>query len=180
MTRFAALLRAVNVGGTGKMAMADLKAATEKAGFEDVATKGNTGNVAFTAKERGAEKVRAKLAKTYKAELGYDGDVFAYSHAQLAKAAKDNPFRKDLERDSGLQCYLAFLDAKPPAKAVKEVEAADQDGLYRVKVVGTVLYYAYQKADATKRKQIDAEKILKVRSTARSWKVVDSMVELTA
>jgi uncharacterized protein (DUF1697 family) len=174
------MLRAVNVGGTGKMAMADLKAATEAAGFEDVKTHGNTGNVAFTAKERSAEKVRAKLARQLKADIGYAGDVFVLSHAQLAKTAQDNPFRADLESDSGLQCYLAFLDGKPAAKDVKVVEADDQDGLYRIRVVGQVLYYAYAKADAANRKPIDGERILKLRATARSWKVVDKLVALTA
>lgn len=174
------MLRAVNVGGTGKMAMADLKAATEAAGFEDVKTHGNTGNVVLTATERSADKVRAKLARQYEADLEYTGDIFVLSHAQIAKAAQDNPFRADLESDSGLQCYLAFLDGKPAAKDVRTVEADDQDGLYRVKVVGQVLYYAYAKADASKRKPIDGERILKLRATARSWKVVDKLVALTA
>ncbi len=38
MTAFVALLRAVNVGGTGKLAMSELKAMCEAVGFTGVRT----------------------------------------------------------------------------------------------------------------------------------------------
>jgi uncharacterized protein (DUF1697 family) len=47
MTSYVALLRAVNVGGTGKLAMADLRTLCVKAGFERVATYLASGNVVF-------------------------------------------------------------------------------------------------------------------------------------
>ena len=52
MTVFAALLRAVNVGGTSIIRMADLKAVCEKIGFTDVQTLLQSGNVVFTARGR--------------------------------------------------------------------------------------------------------------------------------
>ena len=44
---YVALLRAVNVGGTGKLAMAELKAMCEAAGFLSVRTYIASGNVVF-------------------------------------------------------------------------------------------------------------------------------------
>jgi uncharacterized protein (DUF1697 family) len=44
---FVALLRAVNVGGTGKLSMGDLKATCEAAGFAEVRTFIASGNVIF-------------------------------------------------------------------------------------------------------------------------------------
>ena len=47
MTVFIALLRAVNVGGTGKLPMTKLRAMCEAAGFTDVRTYIASGNVVF-------------------------------------------------------------------------------------------------------------------------------------
>ena len=50
MTVFVALLRAVNVGGTGMLPMKDLAALCTKLGFENVRTYIQTGNVVFTSR----------------------------------------------------------------------------------------------------------------------------------
>ena len=50
MTHYIALLRAVNVGGTSKLPMSELKAMCETAGFADVRTYIASGNVLFTSK----------------------------------------------------------------------------------------------------------------------------------
>ena len=47
MHTYAALLRAVNVGGTGKLPMADLRKLLEKLGFRNIATYIQSGNVIF-------------------------------------------------------------------------------------------------------------------------------------
>jgi hypothetical protein len=47
LTNYIALLRAVNVGGTGKLPMADLKAICSDAGFIQVQTYIASGNVVF-------------------------------------------------------------------------------------------------------------------------------------
>src|SRR6478735_3955744 len=51
MTTYIALLRAVNVGGTGKLPMSELKAMCEKAGFTQVRTYIASGNVVFTSRK---------------------------------------------------------------------------------------------------------------------------------
>ena len=45
MNTYIALLRAVNVGGTGKLPMAELRTLCESAGFKDVRTYIASGNV---------------------------------------------------------------------------------------------------------------------------------------
>ena len=47
MTKYVALLRAVNVGGTGKLPMAELRAMCESIGFAKVRTYIASGNVVF-------------------------------------------------------------------------------------------------------------------------------------
>jgi len=60
MTRYIALLRAVNVGGTGKLSMTDLKAICGEAGFDHVETYIASGNVVFEAEDPPA-KVKSAL-----------------------------------------------------------------------------------------------------------------------
>ena len=55
MTVYVALLRAVNVGGTGKLPMADLRAICVAAGFEGVRTYIASGNVVFSSDLAAAE-----------------------------------------------------------------------------------------------------------------------------
>ena len=50
MESFIAILRGINVGGHNKIKMADLRSAMEKAGFEDVTTFIQSGNIIFNKK----------------------------------------------------------------------------------------------------------------------------------
>ena len=62
MPSYIALLRAVNVGGTGKLPMSELKAMCVAQGFERVQTYIASGNVVFSARQAEAE-VKAALEK---------------------------------------------------------------------------------------------------------------------
>ena len=69
MTAYVALVRAVNVGGTGKLAKEELKAMGEACGFEKVRTFINSGNLLFTSElaesavKKRVEDLEKKLAK---------------------------------------------------------------------------------------------------------------------
>ncbi len=64
--RYVALLRAINVGGSSLMKMADLRARCEALGLQDVSTYIQTGNVLFSSSE-GAAAVSAELVFVPKA-----------------------------------------------------------------------------------------------------------------
>ena len=91
MPVFIALLRAVNVGGTGKLPMADLKRLCEAAGFRAVRTVGASGNV--VADLDGAEaEAKAALEAALKAYAGKPVDVLVRSGAEMAAVLANNPF----------------------------------------------------------------------------------------
>ncbi len=58
MKKYIALLRGVNVGGKNKVSMPSLKAAFEKAGFYEVSTYINSGNVIFSAQKQDIEALQ--------------------------------------------------------------------------------------------------------------------------
>ena len=91
MPVFIVLLRAVNVGGTGKLPMSDLKRLCEKAGFRNVRTYIASGNV--VAERDGAEaKAKGALEVELKAYAGKPVGVIVRTAAEIAKVAADNPF----------------------------------------------------------------------------------------
>src|SRR5688500_14506525 len=85
-----ALLRAINVGGTGKLPMSDLRALCEGAGFEDVATYIQSGNVVFTSRSGKAE-VQRRLEAALEAKVGKPVCVHLRTPAELASVLELNP-----------------------------------------------------------------------------------------
>src|ERR1700751_5873942 len=93
MAAFVALLRAVNVGGTGKLPMSELKAMCEELGFPAVRTFIASGNVVFASRKSEAA-IKAALEKRLAAHAGKAVGVLVRSAAEVAKVASDNPFPK--------------------------------------------------------------------------------------
>jgi uncharacterized protein (DUF1697 family) len=110
MGAFAVLLRAVNVGGTGKLPMSDLKEICEELGFGAVRTYIASGNVVFTSRKSEAA-IKAALEKRLEAYAGKPVGVLVRSAAELAQVLSDNPFPKAAPN----RTMAVFLDRAPPA-----------------------------------------------------------------
>ena len=121
MITYIALLRAVNVGGTGKLPMTDLKAMCEDAGFTDVRTYIASGNVVFRSKASAA-KVKSALETRLAAHAGKPVGVVVRTHAELAAVLKANPFPKAAQN----RAVAIFLDAPPPNDALKHDRWTEQ------------------------------------------------------
>jgi uncharacterized protein (DUF1697 family) len=93
MTVFVALLRAVNVGGTGKLPMEDLKGICRSASFKAVRTYIASGNVVFES-EKPAAQVKAALEKKLHSYAGKPVGVLVRTAAEIADVLARNPFPK--------------------------------------------------------------------------------------
>lgn len=91
MTTCIALLRAVNVGGTGRLPMADLRALVEAAGFSDVQTCIASGNVVLSSAHP-PEQTRAAIEAQLLAYAGKPVGVLLRTHVELAAVLAANPF----------------------------------------------------------------------------------------
>src|SRR5262245_4776072 len=120
MAAFAAMLRAVNVGGTGKLPMAELRALCEEAGFANVATYIQSGNVLFTSSLTEV-KVKAKLERALEAHMGKPVPTMVRTAAELAECLARNPFPKQPPN----LVYVVFLDDPPPRNALAALVAPD-------------------------------------------------------
>ncbi|MGA7456613.1 MAG: DUF1697 domain-containing protein, partial [Methyloceanibacter sp.] len=115
MTRYVALLRAVNVGGTGKLPMTELKAMCLDARFARVETYIASGNVVFESGLAPA-KVKAMLESRLAAQFGKPMGVVVRTAAEMAAVLKANPFTDTEPKHT----YAIFLDAPPPCDALQQ------------------------------------------------------------
>lgn len=114
MPTFVALLRSVNVGGTGKLPMADLKALCERCGFTGVKTYIASGNVILDTRETAA-KVKAKLEAALLKPMGKPCLVFIRTADELEAALAANPWPDA----NPSRTIITFLDTAPPKGAIK-------------------------------------------------------------
>ena len=91
MTRWAALLRGVNVGGR-KLAMADLRAMLTEMGFADVATLLASGNAVFSAQAQDGAALERALETAAARVLGLETDFLVRDGAGMAAVLAANPF----------------------------------------------------------------------------------------
>lgn len=104
MTRYAAFLRGVNVGGVN-MKMADVAAALTDAGFTDVKTILASGNVVLDSGTTAA-KVRTKAEAALRDTFGYDAWVLVYDLKTVGAVVEDYPFEAEVD---GYQSYVTFV-----------------------------------------------------------------------
>jgi uncharacterized protein (DUF1697 family) len=169
MTRYVALLRAVNVGGV-KVAMSDLRALCEGLGLTDVATLLNSGNVVFSSSE-GAAALEKLLEAAMEKQLGRGTDFLVRNANEWAALIAANPFPEMAKRDSGHLVAMPLKDA-PGKAAMARLEAAIK-GRETAKAVGKTLYLTYPDGIGVSKLTIGViEKALGTRGTARNWNTV--------
>ena len=110
MAAFIALLRAVNVGGTGKLPMTELKAMCEALGFAGVRTYIASGNVVFTSR-KSESAVKKALEAALESYAGKPVGVMVRTVAEMQAVLAENPFPKMAPN----RTMAIFLDRAPPA-----------------------------------------------------------------
>lgn len=166
MTVYIALLRAVNVGGTGKLPMAELKAMCEAAGFSHARTYIASGNVVF---ESGASaaRVKALLEARLKDYAGKPVGVMVRTAEELAAVLKANPFPKAAPN----RTLVTFLDEAPPKDALKHATGVRGE---EMRLGAREIYVHYRDGIGTSKLRIPAAKD----GTARNINTVAALVKL--
>ncbi|WP_386066471.1 DUF1697 domain-containing protein [Tahibacter sp. UC22_41] len=168
MTAFVALLRAVNVGGTGKLPMATLKSLCVDCGFADVATYIASGNVVFTTRKSEAA-VQKALAAALAEYAGKPVGVLVRTAAEMAGVLANNPFA-----DAPPNRVVAiFLDAPPTAGCLAAASHVKEEKM----ALGTrEIYVHYGDGMADSRLKIPAA----AAGTARNINTVAKLVQMAA
>lgn len=118
MPRYAAFLRAVNVGGR-VVKMERLRQLFEESGYTGVSTHLASGNVLFTTGRGRAATLEAKIEKALEAGLGWEVATFLRTPAELAAVVAQVPFPADAVGEAH-GVYVGFLK-QPPAPGQHEL-----------------------------------------------------------
>jgi uncharacterized protein (DUF1697 family) len=166
MHNYAALLRAVNVAGTGKLPMSDLRALGDACGFANVRTFIASGNLLF-ASELCEAAVKTMLEEKVAAFAGKHVPILLRTAAELAAIIASNPF-PDAHRSRHL---VYFHDTAPPPGLIAQCsDRADE----RLALIGRELHVDYGEGIRFTKLKIPG----KMEHTARSINSVTRMAGL--
>lgn len=166
MTRYVVLLRAVNVGGTGKLPMARLAALCAAAGGEAVRTHLASGNAVLDS-DRSAAELRDALEAALRSELGRTVGVLIRTGAEIARAAAADPFADR----PGNRVLALFTDAPLPAVPLDGATGWRNEQA----VAGSgVIYVHYPDGQGGSRLRLPAE----AAGTMRNMNTVRALAEL--
>lgn len=168
MTAYVELLRAVNVSGTGKLPMSELKGMGERCGFGAVRTFIASGNLLFTS-DLAQGEVRRRLSAEVEAFFGRPVPVFVRSGVELAELAAGNPFTDD--KPSRVMAHV--IDEEPTAEML--AAARDVKG-ERMALGPGAIYVSYGEGIGSTRLKLPAVKA----GTARNMNSVEKMAALLA
>jgi uncharacterized protein (DUF1697 family) len=169
------LLRGINLGSRNRIAMPALREAFAAAGFDDVQTYLQSGNVVLSS--RAAPKTVARKCEALIADhFGLDIDVVVRTRDELARVVRRNPLA-DVATDPK-RYQVSFLDRKPDPKLVEKL-AALAAGDEQLVANGRELYAWHPKGVArSKLWAALAGRDLGVTATARNWTTVTKLLEL--
>jgi uncharacterized protein (DUF1697 family) len=168
MAAFVALLRAVNVGGTGKLPMSDLKDICEELGFGAVRTYIASGNVVFTSRKSEAA-IKSALEKRLEVYAGKPVGVLLRSAAEMAQVLSDNPFPKAAPN----RIMAVFLDRAPPADTLAGIRGQKDE---QIKLGRREIYVHYPDGMGKSKLVVPAAKT----GTARNMNTVARLVRMAA
>jgi uncharacterized protein (DUF1697 family) len=168
LTAYVALIRAVNVSGTGKLLKEDLQAMGEACGFDNVRTFINSGNLLFTS-DCGEAEAKARVEQSVARHFGTPVRVYVRSAREMAEAVERDPFTDDKPS----RRYAHFIDESPRQAMLDE--ARDVAG-ERMALGPRLLYVSYGEGIGRTRLKLPAVK----QGTARNMNSVAKMAKLLA
>ena len=176
MTRHIALLRGINVGGHKKVPMAELRRVLEEAGFEDVKTYVQSGNVALSASERSPAKVGRKVERTIEDAFGFDVAVVVRSRDEIAALVAEDPLG-DVATNPTYR-IVVFLAEKLDPGRVADVDPAEfAPEAFALRDYEIVMWAPDGQRDSKLVKAL-TEKRTGVVGTARNWRTVEKLLDL--
>lgn len=116
MADFLAFLRAVNLGAKRVFPKADIQRVAESAGFEDIRTHLNTGNVRVSTRMRSRAKIEDTLERAFAADRGFDVPTIAFSATEFADIAAET-HAVHAAHPGAVRHYVYLLKEEPDAEA---------------------------------------------------------------
>jgi uncharacterized protein (DUF1697 family) len=173
-TVFIVLFRGINVGGNKVAKMETLRLVLAKAGFGNVATYIQSGNVVLTS-DKSAEDVTATVEKVFAETFGFSSRVTIRTSGAWRRLIADNPFPQGADDPKRLHAVV-FDGVPPPDAAARLQEKAT--ATERFVMSEDVLYLFTPDGFGTSKLAESLDRVLKVPLTARNWRTVLTLMEM--
>jgi uncharacterized protein (DUF1697 family) len=176
MARYVALLRGVNIGPRNRVAMPALREALEEAGFEDVKTYVQSGNVVLSAPRRSPAKIGREIEAAIEAEFGFDVAVVMRTRDELAALVEDDPLG-DVATNPTYR-VVVFLAEKLDRSRLADVDPdAFSPEAFELRDREIVMWAPEGQRDSRIVKTL-TEKRTGVVGTARNWRTVEKLLAM--
>jgi uncharacterized protein (DUF1697 family) len=175
-TPWIALLRGVNVGGHRKLPMAQLRTLVEGAGYGNVRTYIQSGNVVFTATIDDPGAAARSLEALILAETGIDTTVTLRSRDQLAAVIAAHPFVDRAEDPKHLHVSFCVGDLDDSGLRAADPARWAPDEV----ATGTAELYLHCPRGMGRSKLTPKliERLVGGSATTRNWRTVNKLLEM--
>ena len=176
MTTWIALLRGINLGARRRVSMADLRGELTDAGYDDVRTYVQSGNVVLSSDHTDPAKLEQELEELIAGKLGVETPVLVRTRDELAAVVARDPLAGAAEDPKRYQ--VLFLSAALDEATASELEAADV-APERMAIQGRELYTWHPEGiQRSALARLLADRRLGVTTTARNWRTVCALLAL--
>lgn len=171
-----ALLRGINVGGNNPLPMRELAAHLQALGHTHVKTYIQSGNAVFNTPRKSPAALGKQIADRIESHHGFRPRVLILNAAELKKAADDNPFPEGEHDPKTLHLFFLAAPAKSPDRPAIEAIRLPSE---QFKLTKNVFYLYAPDGIGRSKLAAKAEKLLGVECTARNWRTVQKLRELS-
>lgn len=174
MTVMVALLRGINVGGSGKLAMSQLREVAESIGLLQVRTYIQSGNLVFVDTRRQPDAIAAELRTAIAAATDVDPEVAVRSRDELARVVESNPFLRRGEDVSHLHVRFFGEEAGPLLAGL------DLEGLLPEEAtpIGRELHVLLPNGAGRSKLAVVVDRHLGRVGTMRNWRTVTTLLAM--
>ncbi len=141
LKKYIAFLRGVNISGKNRISMPELKSELEKAGFSDVSTYLNSGNILFCAESCDAGK---KIEKIIKDKFGLEIPVYLMEEDELKDMLSHAPAWWN-SGDKGKYDNLIFILSEDSPQVICGLLGAPSEGLEDAEIYNKVIFWTFDR-----------------------------------
>ncbi len=177
MPIFVSMLRGINVGGNKRIKMDELRKSLEAAGFEDVKTYIQSGNVIVKTAKGSPAAISKQMEECISKRFGFQVSVISRTLGEIGKITAGNPFlgQRGIDPD---KLHVAFLSESPATAGLNKLadltKAPDQ-----ARCVGKDLFlYLPNGVSQSSLWRTPLDRVLSVNVTMRNWKTVNALHQM--
>ncbi len=174
---YISMLRGINVGGQKKIRMEELRGLYKSLGLTSVRSYVQSGNVIFSSTEPDAGKLAGEIKAAIESNFGYAVDVFLRDAADFRRIVENNPFLNGRNEDP-TKLHVTFLYRKPSAESTASLAtpANIADEFYPGEM--EIFVFCPNGYGRSKIANSFFERKLKIPTTTRNWKTVNTLLEI--